>query len=652
MRAILTGVVATIEAIAVALATLLVAAAVAFLVWWLAFDLGAEPADVFAGAGAAWLLAHFVPLGVELSPETMQLLGFGPEALAFTLSLAPLGITLVTVGFAARAGWRFGGRGGAGAAGVLGGALGFGAVAGVVASLAPLVRGGWFAAAAAAGLVYGAGSAIAFVIRAAREQHGWWIAALGATEAALAKLGLPRPAAFAYRAGQTLRLAVMLLAGYLGLAGIAFAASLLGRFAHVVGASEALQLDLWGTLLMFVLQLMLLPVLVLWAGSWLTGAGFAVGIGSSASPFGQLLGPLPGLPVLAAIPEGWGSGAVIAPLLLALVGVAIGAALGERARQQTLGALAAQVVGAAVAAGLAIALANWAASGSLGPGRLAEVGPAVWLGAGLAAAELGLGCFLGALAARADVARRIRVGREAGPRLGGVTDPDAGAEALAGAPAGVPGGVRVGERAGTDRGASLDREEAPGEERLAPVARLWPRAARRSGSEAGIGVLGEELDPDDQLTEPLDGVVGGGSAGGADGFAAGGYGTDAYGTDAYDTDAYDTDADDTDAYDTDAFGAGVLGADGPGAPVPEAELFDQHDAGRDDGHDAGHDAGHDDAGGQAERRAPGATGAREAGREPDAEELIEAYSWENVDLDAQADPEPKRQGWRWPGRKG
>lgn len=631
MRALLTGVVATIEAIAVALASLLIVAAFAFLVWWLAFDLAAEPSAVFAGAGAAWLLAHFIPLSIDIPAEAMQLFGFGSDALNFTLSLAPLGITLVTVGFALRAGWRAAARGGPGGAAVLGGALGFGAIAGIVHSAAPMAIPGWFATACIGALVYGASSGVAFLVRAARDEHGWWVVALAALESGLAKLRVPRPAVLPHRAGQILRLAAMLLAAYTALAAITLAIGLFSRFAVIIAASEALQLDLWGTILIFVLQLALLPVLLLWSGAWLSGAGFAVGIGSSASPFGQLLGPMPGIPVLAAIPEGWGSAAVLAPLLLALAGIGIGIALGETAKRQTLARLAIQVLLATLLAGLAIALFNWASGGSMGPGRLAEVGPHVWTAAGLAAAELGIGCFLGALAARADIARRVveapaavasrlgigdDTGVETGSQAGDRAEDQAGAGAAASVAAGIAAGVEVGGDAVSEPGvgagstASAAQESA---ERLAPVTPFVPRTDPES-TPWRAGAQGPRLEtahsrvpraqvPDDQPTEPLD-------------------------------------------FDTDELEAAEWGdatpASAPLPTAPEPELFDQHEA--------------DDRGKTARRAAEGADTGKVHAREPeiplDPESLVEAYSWDNAVLDPEPVEEPKRQGWRWPRRKG
>ena len=406
MRALLTGAIAAIEGVAAALTTLLIVSGFAFLIWWLSFDLSAEPLVVLQTAGSVWLLAHFVPLQVDLSAETMQSLGFAAEALSFGLSLAPLGLTLVTVLFAVRSGWRFGNRGGSGAAGVLGGALGFGGSAAAVASFVEIVTLPVFLTALIPALVYGVGSAFAFLVRSAIERHEWWDRVWSKVEVWLAKARVPRPGIVRRRTSDAMRLTGLLVAGYVGLAALGFVCAAVLGFADVIGAAQSLQLDVWGVIMMFVLQLIMLPVFVVWSGAWLTGAGFAVGLGSSASPFGALLGPMPGVPIFAAIPDGWGQGAVLAPVLLALVGVLAGVLFGGTARRCSSGALALVVVAAACCTGLLVAALSWLASGSLGPGRLAATGPDLWLTAGLAAAELGFGCLLGAFAARADLAKR------------------------------------------------------------------------------------------------------------------------------------------------------------------------------------------------------------------------------------------------------
>ncbi|MFT4233319.1 MAG: DUF6350 family protein, partial [Leucobacter sp.] len=358
MRSFVTAVIAAIEAVAVALAGLAVIAAPVLLLWAVSFDLAAEPATVLSAIGGTWLLAHWVPLSLTLSPETALALGQPPEELAFALSLAPLGITLITVLFALRAGWRFGGRGGTGAAGVLGGTLGFGASAWAVSRAAsPGTTWPEALAVLVPAACYGLASAAAFAVRAARDEHRWWASAMRAVQRGIEYLGIRGAAALPVRAGQALRLAAAMLAAFIGLAGLALAAALVVGYPRVIGLSQSLQLDPLGSALLFLAQLALLPVVLLWGGAWLTGAGFAVGAGSSVTPFETLLGPLPALPIFGAIPQGWGSFGGLAPALVVLLAVVLGLLFVRRQglrRASWSVALAVPAVAAALA-GLAVA---------------------------------------------------------------------------------------------------------------------------------------------------------------------------------------------------------------------------------------------------------------------------------------------------------
>ena len=149
---------------------------------------------------------------------------------------------------------------------------------------------------------------------------------------------------------------------------------------------------------------LLVPNGALWAVAYAAGPGFTVGAGTGVSPFGATLGPVPALPLLAALPgDGTPPPAVRAVLLLpVLAGVLTGwvlgrrlavpdpagptagtataepagwfaAALSARAARAALRGLAAGAIAALVAAVLA-ALAG----GALGPGYLAAVGPSAW----------------------------------------------------------------------------------------------------------------------------------------------------------------------------------------------------------------------------------------------------------------------------------
>ena len=468
-----TAVIAAIEAAAAAALGLTIAVVPALVLWAVTFELAAEPSAVFAGGAAVWALGNLAPLNVTLTPELALGFGLPAEALTVVVSLAPLGLTLLTVLLAARAGWRLGARGGVGGAGVLGGALGYGAAACVVALfIAQLLVWPPALAGLVAGLVYGVPAGLGYLVRAARDEHPWWRSTVRALQRGLEQLGAPGIAALPARAADALRLTVGALAGLVGLSGVALAGALFAGYGEITALTQHLQLDPLGSLLLFGVQLALLPVALLWGLSWLTGAGFAVGSGTSVTPFETLLGPLPALPLFGAIPQGWGALGALAPALVVLVGIGIAVLLGRRAEARRASwpvALSTAAV-AAVLAGLVVAGLAALATGAIGPDRLAEAGPSPWLAGGLAAAELGAGLLLGTAAARIDAARV----RELIP------------EGLAESIPVAWGADRAGRAGDTDRADRTDRAAAEGAG--------WPAGER--GAEFGA--------PDEQETRPLE----------------------------------------------------------------------------------------------------------------------------------------------------
>ncbi|MFV0432540.1 MAG: DUF6350 family protein [Leucobacter sp.] len=408
MRSLVTAVIAAIEAVTVALAGLLFVAVPALLIWVLAFNLAAEPAEVASISTAVWLLAHFVPLTLSLTEEAALGFGLSAEPLSFGVSLAPLGITLLTVWLACRAGWRLAPRGGIGAAGVLGGTVGFAAMAATAAVFAG-DRLAWpmWAAILVPALVYGVSCLTCFVLRAALDAQPWWDATVRALQRAASRLSPAFASGLPARAAETLRLAVLAFALLVALAAVAFTAAILFGYAEAIALTQQLQIDPLGSVLLFLVQLALLPVALIWSAAWLTGSGFALGIGTSVTPFETLLGPLPALPIFGLIPDGWGAFGALAPAALVVGGLVIGALSARRGelRRAERPTLIAVPVLAAVLVGFAVAALCALASGSIGPDRLAVAGPAPWAVGGLAAAELGCGMLLGALAARIDVVR-------------------------------------------------------------------------------------------------------------------------------------------------------------------------------------------------------------------------------------------------------
>src|SRR5690606_27316238 len=73
-------------------------------------------------------------------------------------------------------------------------------------------------------------------------------------------------------------------------------------------------------------QIAFLGNIVVWVGAWLIGPGFALGAGSSISPVNTIVGPVPALPILGAVPTGdfpLGFLGLLVPLLVGFVAAAL-----------------------------------------------------------------------------------------------------------------------------------------------------------------------------------------------------------------------------------------------------------------------------------------------------------------------------------------
>ena len=148
----------------------------------------------------------------------------------------------------------------------------------------------------------------------------------------------------------------------------------LPRAAELVGSSEPGAVGGLGLLLA---GLALVPNAVLWGASWLAGPGFAVGAGTAVGPFGHELGPVPALPLLAALPGGGLPGWVGVLVLAVPVGAGLLAGrLVHRAdpdASATRTACRSALVGAIT--GAVWAVLAWGSGGPVGGERLAQVGP-------------------------------------------------------------------------------------------------------------------------------------------------------------------------------------------------------------------------------------------------------------------------------------
>lgn len=233
---------------------------------------------------------------------------------------------------------------------------------------------------------------------------GLALGALGAGSGVLRETGLLRPALrlLPARARGLLRATAVVL-GVLVAAGAAVSgASFVRHAGRASSLAAATDPGVVGGVALVVLGLVCVPNAALWGASWLTGPGFAVGVGTAVGPFGTTLGAVPAFPLLAALPSGpvptWlGVGALAVPVAAgALGGVVV-------ARRLTSGPGRAALEGLALGpcAGAALAVLAWLSGGPVGGGRLVQVGPSAWQ-VGLAVlVEVGAGA-----AAAAAVVRR------------------------------------------------------------------------------------------------------------------------------------------------------------------------------------------------------------------------------------------------------
>ena len=361
--------------------------------------------DVLARlAGQAWLLIHGVPL-------VLADVGSGAAGSAGSgmLTLVPLGLTLIPFLLAWRAGRRL-----ARASytdqlwqALLGSWMvyaAFGAATGFVCRTADVVINLWYAM-----LVPLIPYALGMVVGARREA-GSWSRLIGVDAVAW----ISRTSQHSRWAGSYLASAAkagfVALASALALACVLLAADLFIHWNLVVAVYEGLDAGALGGAALTIAQLGYLPNLAVFALAWTSGAGFAMGVGSQVGPLGTATGPLPSIPVFAAIPAGsldYGFVALVVPVLAGLLAGWWFLREGENHFDEwlsikiharwftaTVSTLALGVLVGVVAGLLSAALA-WLARGSAGLGRLTDIGPDPLWTAAWVAAEVGIGVVVG-----------------------------------------------------------------------------------------------------------------------------------------------------------------------------------------------------------------------------------------------------------------
>lgn len=361
VRARPTPVVAAVSAAWAAGLGLALATVVVLLAWSTDSASTAGASVALHAAGHAWLLAGNVPLDVP----------------GGRLGLVPLGAALVPVLLL----WR------AGAAT---------ARAAGVTDLPGAARASIVLAAA-----YGVLAALVAVVAATpavQVPPARALAGAGALALLAGGGGVLRQSGLVDRLARRLPAALpgMLLAAAAGLLALAAVGALLVGVSlgwHVGRAGElarALAPGASGGVGLWAMDLALLPNAVVWAAAFAVGPGFALGAGTSVTPFGVSLGPVPAFPLLAALPAGGAAPLAALPGLLGplAAGVVVGLVAVRRCPAAERGSAAGRAATAGLGAGLLLGLAAALAGGPLGPGRLAVVGPSPWRVALVAVLEL------------------------------------------------------------------------------------------------------------------------------------------------------------------------------------------------------------------------------------------------------------------------
>lgn len=136
--------------------------------------------------------------------------------------------------------------------------------------------------------------------------------------------------------------------------------------------ATALELDPVSAGVLAIAQTAYVPTLVVWMVAWLSGQGFAVGVGTAYSPETLVTDALPSLPLLGALPSEAGGWLTWAPAVIVIAVLAVRLVLTRHTLDWRMDLAADGVAAGLVTVTAAVAFV--VTSGSIGPGRLETVG--------------------------------------------------------------------------------------------------------------------------------------------------------------------------------------------------------------------------------------------------------------------------------------
>lgn len=361
------------------------------LMWAFQYGLQIDWLVFWRAAVDFWLAGHGVDLTFALSPESAAATGVSGAADPISITMAVLGFSALTVFLGARAGRAIGET--AHRMVGIGSAVGAFAILSTVVTLTarhPQAMPSLWQGIVLPTLVY----AIPVVVAAEVARRRRSEPADPVTGFVLRLVErIPGHARIVAAAGLRVGAASSLVV--LAVSGLVVALLLLTHYAQIITLYESAHAGLLGGIALTLGQLALLPNAVVWAMSWFVGPGFALGTGSSISPLGTHVGPMPSVPFLGALPTSdlaFGFVGLVVPVVAAFVVTTLLRTRAERLLGRANDVVHRILIGvsAGVAGGLVLGLLAWAAAGSAGPGRLAHVGSAPLLVGGFAALEIAI----------------------------------------------------------------------------------------------------------------------------------------------------------------------------------------------------------------------------------------------------------------------
>lgn len=397
MNRITTALIAALEALVVVAVGIGIPLVPLTILWATTLRMASDWLPFWRGSVDLWLVGHGVDLTVRLPEAVAVTTGLPDAAQPFTISIALLGFAVITVLSGLRVGRRAvisGDR----MLGVVVAAVTFAVLTAllVLTATAAVARPAPVQAFVLPTLIY----VTAMLAASEWESQRGPVGRRDATAVRLRAAVMQWPTMVRAGIDAAVRGATVAVAGIIGVSAVVVAVMLVTHYATITALYESLQAGILGGVAITLLQLALLPNLVIWAAAWLIGPGFLIGTGTSVAPGGTVLGAVPGLPVLGALPQGEPAIGVLG----VLVPIAFGALAGWLAHRRLPSSatslhLAGVGAGIGILAGLALGLLAWWSGGAIGPGRLATVGPDPWLVGLLAAAEIAVPAVLVLLAA-------------------------------------------------------------------------------------------------------------------------------------------------------------------------------------------------------------------------------------------------------------